>query len=126
MGFDFAAVLATARRVVHDTFALEVEYYDPSLAGPVPLRVRWHYKQVLFGDLDSEGYPQVVDLIQKAIFDDEELLTRGVTINVGGRLTIKAKGHKNAVLVMHTRDDDVGAVNETWRVGKLTDDRFPP
>jgi hypothetical protein len=115
---DFAALIARSRRKVHNTFAFACEYVDGTLAAPVELRVRWHYKQAPIGDIENTGYAMIIDLIEKAIFDKDELLAKGVTVAAGGRLTVKAPGFET-VLVIDTQEDQPGPVNEVWRVGKL-------
>lgn len=125
MGFDFAAALGKVRRIVHDTFAMDAVYIDSTLAGPVPLRVRWHYKQVVSGDLEGEGYASVIDLIEKAIFDKAELTARGVTVERGARIKFIAEGF-SATLIVDTKDEsDSGPVDEAWRVSKAPDGGFP-
>jgi hypothetical protein len=115
---DFAALIARSRRVVHRTFAFACEYADDVVVVPTPLRVRWHYRQAPIGDIENTGYAMVIDEIEKAIFDKDELLALGITIKAGGRLTVKAPGFE-AVLAIDSQDDQPGPVNEVWRVGKL-------
>ena len=116
--FDFADLIARSRRVVHNVFAVSATYGDDTMAAPEVLRVRWHYKQAPLGDLENTGYAMIVDTIEKAIFDKDELLAKGIKIKTGGRLTITAPGFE-AVLAVDSQDDEPGPVNEAWRVGKL-------
>lgn len=118
MGFDFAAAKARARRIVHDTLALEAEYWDQRLAAPVKLRVRWHYKQAPVGDLENQGYPVYLELVQKVIFDKDELALKGVKIARGGRVRITAEGF-DGYLSIDSQDVEAGPVEEAWRVGTL-------
>lgn len=118
MGFDFAAAKAKMRRVVHDTLSVDALYWDRRLAEPVPLRVRWHYKQAPIGDIENEGYPMYLDLVEKVIFDKDELAVKRVTIQRGGRVQITAKGFEG-YLAVDTQDESPGPVGESWRVGKL-------
>lgn len=117
MAFDFAEALGRVRRVVQDTFGLNATYSDKTLAEPVRLRVRWHYKQMPVGDV-GDGYPAVLDLVEKVIFDKEELLTKGVTVVRGGR--VKFLKFSDVELVIDTQEEsDGGPVDEAWLVGKL-------
>lgn len=118
MGFDFAAAKRLARRIVHDNLALDAFYWDQRLAAPVKLRVRWHYKQAPVGDLENQGYPVYLDLVEKVIFDKDELARNGITIVRGGRVQITAEGF-DGYLAVDGQEVDVGPVEETWRVGKL-------
>lgn len=122
MGFDFAEWKGRVRRVVHDTLAFDAMYLDPSLAAPVNLRVRWHYKQAPIGDIENEGYPMYLDLVEKVIFDKAELVTKGITVQRGGRITLTAKGFTGTLIVDTQVEDDDGPVEESWRVGKALKD----
>jgi hypothetical protein len=126
MAFDLAAAKARARKIVHKAFGLAAEYAHPSLAAPVPLRVRWHYKDNKNGDLDNDGYSQIYDLIERVIFDRAELNQLGVTPEMGARITIKAPNFNNVVLALDQRMPSEGPLEEVWTVGKITDERFPP
>ncbi len=117
--FDFAALKATTRRIVHDTLSMDALYYDKSLAAPVALRVRWHYKQAPVGDIENEGYPMYLDLVEKVIFDKEELALKGVTVVRGGRVQVTSPGFEGYLAVDTQDGENVGPVVEAWRVGKL-------
>lgn len=122
--FDFAELIGRTRRVVHGVFAVAANYVDDTMAAPVALRVRWHYKQQPIGDLENGGYAVIVDNIEKAIFNRDELSAKTVTIRPGGRLTITAPGFE-AVLAIDSKDDVNGPVDESWRVGKFHDGLAP-
>jgi hypothetical protein len=117
--FDFAAALARNHRIVHDTLSLEALYYDRSMAAPVALRVRWHFKQAPVGDIENQGYPMYLDLVERVIFDKAELALNGITIVRGGRVQITAPGFSGYLAVDVQSTDNVGPVNEAWSVGKL-------
>lgn len=119
MGFDFAKAKAHARRVVHDTLSIDAVYWDRSLAAPVPLKVRWHYKQAPVGDMENGGYPMYLDLVQKVIFDKAELALKGVTVVRGGRVRITAPGFEGYLAIDSEDGENIGPVVEAWRVGKL-------
>lgn len=119
MGFDFAAAKARTRRIVHDTLSLDAVYYDKSLAAPVALRVRWHYKQAPVGEIENEGYPMYLDLVEKVIFDKEELALKGITVVRGGRVQITSPGFSGYFAVDTEDGANEGPVVEAWRVGKL-------
>lgn len=117
--FDFAKALALSHRIVHDTLSLDALYWDKTLVAPVELSVRWHYKQAPVGDIENEGYPMYLDLVEKVIFDKEELATKGVTVRRGGRVQVTSPGFTGFLAIDAEEGDNVGPVNEAWRVGKL-------
>jgi len=119
MAFDLAAAKAVARRVVHDTMSLDAIVEHRTLPAPTALRVRYHGKQSVIGDLQSEGYPMMIDGIDRVIFDTEELLLKGVVVERGFKITITSKGWNNAVLAVDTQDKSEGPIEEIWRVTKV-------
>lgn len=126
MAFDFAAAKKRVRRIVHDTLAITAEYDDADTVEPVPLRVRWHYKQTVVGDLEAQGYPQSIDTINKVVFDREELAAKNVVISRGGRLKFTADGFGNAVVAVDTKDTMAGPTEEIWYVGRQPDGELNP
>lgn len=118
MAYDHAAMKARTRRIVHQTFAIAMEYLDKSLAGPIALRVRYHNKQDVIGDLQNEGYPMSIDGIDRVIFDMEELTFAGITVSRGARLKIVQPGWPEGVLLIETKEKSEGPVEEVWRVVK--------
>lgn len=119
MPFDHAAAKARARRIVHKTFSIRGDYNHQSLAAPIPLRVRYHSKQDLLGDLQNEGYPLAIDGIDRVIFDREELLQNGIIVMRGARVTIVDPNWPAVTLTMETREKSEGPVEEVWRVAKV-------
>lgn len=118
MAFDFAAVKARARRVVHDTMAVDAEYLDDSLAAPEPLRIRWHNKIVQGGDLEDAGYSMMIEGVDRVIFDQAELLLKAVEIQRGGKLRLLAPQYNGAILIMGEREPEFGPVEQIWFVGR--------
>ncbi len=76
-----------ARLAVHREFGVPAVYQSPvSGAEPVPCTVRFHTRIARFGDLDREGFAQVVEDINRVIFMRSEVdpLRRG-TVTINGR-----------------------------------------
>lgn len=119
MPFEFAEAKAKMRRVVHDTLGIAALYYDKSMSKPEALRIRWHYKQAPIGDIENAGYPMYLDLVEKVIFDKEELARLGITIQRGGRVQVTAEGFEGFLAVDTEDVDNVGPVEQAWKVGKL-------
>lgn len=74
---SWATIRAAAKRVVHDTFAREATYTEPEAgAVPVAARIRLHTQFLRFGDLDREGYAQVIDDVNQVMVDTGEITPR--------------------------------------------------
>lgn len=106
------------RRDVHNTFGLEASYSDPTLLEPVDVIVRWHSRYETFGNLAEQGYAEVVDNVDRIVFDVDELVELDLTPRVGGQVTITETGWNNAVLVLQISDPRQGPVENVWQVGR--------
>lgn len=89
---NWADTKRQARLRVHAQFAVSAEY-TPPLAGatPIPCQVRLHNKIARFGDLDREGYAEVVEDINRVIFLQSEVTPARlglVTLYSGQQFTI--------------------------------------
>ena len=115
----FAAAKALARRTVHDTMSVAATYIDPSLAMAVPLRVRWHNKIVQGGDLENQGYTQVITSYDRVIFDRDEIEPLGIVVQRGGKVTITEPGYNGQLLLIDERDPLAGPLTEAWIVSKV-------
>jgi len=71
-----------ARRDVHDTMALDAQYYPQAGATPVPVRVRLHYRFDAFGDDRSMGWAEQQVVKPRLVFMLDEL-TPEVTLEHG-------------------------------------------
>ena len=84
----WAAAKRNARLAVHRQFAVSATYTAPGVgASPVQVEVRLHNRIARFGDLDREGYGQVVEDINRIHFLQCEVTpaTRGVIEFEDGR-----------------------------------------
>lgn len=115
----FAAAKALARRTVHDTMSVAATYIDQALPMAVSLRVRWHNKIVQGGDLENQGYAQVITSYDRVIFDRDELAVFGTIIQRGGKVTITEPGYDNQLLLIDERDPLAGPLTEAWIVSKV-------
>jgi hypothetical protein len=126
MAGNFAEQKAKARRAVHAAFAYSATYQDASLDTPVPVTVRWHNKLVIMGDFQESGYANVVEGIERIIFNREELELveyqnngvdlQGLEIRPRGWVVITDPGFENTKLVMAVREPHVGPIEEKWQV----------
>ncbi|WOK01454.1 hypothetical protein [Pseudomonas phage UF_RH7] len=116
MAFDFSEALGKMRRVVHDTLSLPATYQDHTLADPVPLRIRWHTKLNLTGDLENNGYAQFIEGIESIIFDRTELALKNITIRERGKVTITAPNFSGQVIMIGPKDPLYGPIEEVYKV----------
>jgi hypothetical protein len=112
-GFDWQSVKARTRRVVHNTFGGDAKYMD-STQPEIALTVRWHNKIQVGGDLESGGYAETIEGIERVIFDREELMAKGVTLRNNGTV-IMADG---TVLTLGTQEPIVGPIEVIWQVAR--------
>lgn len=85
---SYTAAKRNARLAVHRQFAVSATYTAPGVgASPVQADVRLHTRIARFGDLDREGYGQVVEDINRVHFLQEQVTpaTRGVIEFEDGR-----------------------------------------
>ena len=110
---------ARARRDIHGAFCVPAQYTDETLTEPVDVTVRWHHRIDRFGDLDSGGYAEVVDGIERLIFNRDELAEKGVQLRRRGAVTLTEPEWAGAVLRLDTREPYDGPVEEIWGVAAL-------
>lgn len=113
-GIDWQALKARTRRIVHSTFSGDSTYQDDFLVDPITLNVRWHNKIQVVGDLESGGYAETIEGIERIIFDREELQEKGVLLNHAG-LVIMADGTR---LRLQSQEPIVGPIEVIWQVAR--------
>lgn len=118
--FNWLDVKAQARGIVHETFRVAATYQDANLIDPVPLHVRWHNRIARFGDLDSQGYAQVLEGIERLIFSRDELATLGVSLHYQGVVSLSDARYQGAQFWLDSREPTVGPVEEIWEVTRPT------
>jgi len=67
MPFDFADLKSLSRRVVHTTLGVSAFYQDASMSAPEPIKARWHNKINRLGDLQDQGYAEIVEGIDRIV-----------------------------------------------------------
>lgn len=112
--FNWNELKAETRRIVHDTFAGASLYSDVTLSTPVALNVRWHNKIARNGELESGGYAEVVEGVERVIFDREELQKKGVQVRAHG-LVVLEDGTR---LRLQVSEPVVGPITLTWEVAR--------
>jgi len=61
------------RQAVHATFAFPAIYTPPGGGVPVEINARLHTRVVRFGDLDREGFAQVIEDVNRVVIDLAEV-----------------------------------------------------
>lgn len=119
MASNFARIKAKARRDVHNAFSVAATHTNVA-SGVLTenLSVRWHNKLVMLGDLQDSGYANVIEGIERIIFDRTELATLGLTLQRGDVITIVADGFENAQLILEEREPIVGPIEVKWQVAR--------
>ncbi len=110
---SFAEIKAAARRAVHDAFAIAATYQDAVVTTPVDLLVRYHTRMVRpFGD-DGSGYAEVIENIDRVVFDTEALAALGITPIRTGVVTFPDYG---ITVKLDVRDPTSGPIAQAWTV----------
>jgi hypothetical protein len=85
---DWAEIRRQARATIHEHFGREVEYVGPTGGASQRTSARIHTQNVLVGDLDREGYPRIMEDVDRVIFLTSEVQRLG--IRRGGTVTLPA------------------------------------
>lgn len=131
MPFDFAKTKTLARRTVHATLGVRAFYQDDSMNTAVEIKARWHNKIDRFGDLESQSYAEIIQGIDRVIFDaaDARVLKvkRGGVVtfpDFGGGLGVSlgaelgGGGVGPAAFILQNREPNNGPVQEVWQVSR--------
>lgn len=117
MVFDFAAAKLQTRRLVHETFGVDGLYQDNSMSTPAPIRVRWHSKIDRFGDLESAGYAEVIEGIDRVILSAAQ--ARELNVIATGIISLQVADIGTVRLSLSAREEAEGPFEECWMVAKL-------
>lgn len=109
---DWAAIRAERRLVVHGAFALPPAlYYAPGSVIGTTVTIRLHQKGERHGDLDRQGYAEVVENTVRVVF-----LTSEVSPERSGTVKL-ADGRRFKLEFQHQPDDSLFLI---WDVEPLT------
>lgn len=112
---DFWTIKTQTRRDVHAAFAIPALYQDATMAAAETLHVRWHNRQARpLGNLPGGDYAEVFELIDRVIFNTEELEAVGVVPMRNGSLTYPQ--FDNFRLILDAREPRDGPIKETWTI----------
>ena len=118
MAFSFAKAKSLVRRTVHKTFGVPAFYKDSSLSEPVGISARWHNKIERMGDLDNQGFAEIVQGIDRVLFDATEARTVGVKRLGEVSFPELAATPTSAIptFILNTRETETGPDREIWLV----------
>lgn len=118
MAFSFAKAKSLVRRTVHKTFGVPAFYKDSSLSTPVEISARWHNKIERMGDLDNQGYAEIIQGIDRVLFDATEARTVGVKRLGEVSFPELAATPTSAIptFILNTRETETGPDREIWLV----------
>ncbi len=138
MSFNFAKLKAVTRRVVHRTLGVPAFYLDSSLSIPVVITARCHSRIDRMGDLDGQSYAEVVEGIDRVIFEAAE--ARINDVKRGGMITFEDIGAGLGVslgsilggsgigaeaFILQVREPSDGPYTETWSVTRKATNQAP-
>lgn len=113
--FDFAQLKHDARRAIHDTMRVTCDYTATGIPSGTQLGVRWHNKINRMGDLENQGYAEIVEGIDRMIFDLEELSAKGITLVRNGVVTLpEIMG--SISFALDVQEPDTGPIERIWLV----------
>ena len=111
--FDWAATKATLRQTVHDVLQVDATVVVVPGDDPLPITTRWHDKINRFGNLENAGWAQVVEGIDRLIFNRPELTSKGIVLTSNSVVTLLAAGDK---FQLDVKEPPNGPVEEVWVV----------
>lgn len=115
MTFDFAAHKARTRQMLHSIMAVSAFYTDiqtPQTAEP-NVTVRWHNKLVTNGASQDGFDAQIIEGVNRLVFQSDQLTLAGVTLR--GKGLVYIPGY-NAIFKLITQEPQDGPLNVYWNV----------
>lgn len=118
MASRFAMIKAKARRDVHASLSVSARYESYSLDHSDDISVRWHNKMAILGDIDNNGYANIIEGIERIIFMRSEIEAKNIKLEEGDTITITDYGFDNVRLVLKSQEPIVGPVEVIWQVAR--------
>ncbi len=118
---SFAEYKAQMRRAVHSAFSLSAEHNDGTTV--TPIRVRWHSRLTLTGQLGNDGYSEILDNITRLIFNAEELNSLGLTLSRDDTIKITENGYNSPTFVLENLEPSDGPIEIVWKVARYGPDQ---
>lgn len=110
--FDFSALKAQTRQIVHDTLAVQA-FYRVGAGAEIETRARWHNKIVMVADLnDGAGYAQSIQGPEKVVMAPVDI--DGVAFTPVRGATLRFPGYGNETLRLDSKEPKDGPLTQTW------------
>jgi hypothetical protein len=119
--FDLAALKRQSRQTLHGVMAVLASYTD-SVTPPTDIHVRWHNTLILRGKpigvgASGEFGAEILEGIDRIVFQESELTSLGITIASGGYVTIY--GYDNARFKLEAELQPDGPENIYFQVSHM-------
>ncbi|QEG09433.1 hypothetical protein CPT_Saba_060 [Proteus phage Saba] len=106
------------RKAVHSAFRLSAVLVVGD-NDPVEIGVRYHNKIALMGDIMESGYSEIIDGVDRLIFDREELREKGITLYRGNIIKLVDAEMKPITLSLEAEEPYNGPIDSKWMVKRL-------
>jgi hypothetical protein len=116
--FDFAEAKTKARRILRDYLGFDGLYNDDTGITDYPVKVRFHTKIRRFGDLIEAGYPEVIEGVDRLIFDRDKLAEDNMVLRTGGTVKLTHADYQDITLILDSQEPITGSVEVVWNVSK--------
>jgi hypothetical protein len=115
-----AELKAECRQVLHENLAVSAFYSDGETPEPAEpnCTVRWHNKLARNGALDGNYAGEIIEGIDRLVFQDAELNSNNLTLRQGGRVRIP---DLVATFELDVREPGDGPLNVYWTVARMRD-----
>lgn len=116
--FDFAALKQRSRLALHGTMAVPAVYEDSQTSATPGVTVRWHNKLARNGKGETGFDAEIIEGIDRLVFQESNLALAGITLRRNGRVTIDYKGVV-AVFTLEAEEPQDGPENVYWSVSAV-------
>lgn len=116
---SWAKAKAKARKVVHSTFRLSGVLRRKDTGVEIALSVRYHNKIAMMGDLMEAGYADVIDGVDRLIFDRNELTEKNIVLRADDTVKLVDDGFENIRLRLVAQEPINGPVEVKWQVARI-------
>ena len=115
---SFADLKKLVRSTVHKIMGVPAFYHHGKMVVPTVSNItaRWHSKIDRMGDLDNGNYAEVIEGVDRIIFNDVD--ARAINLREGGRIWFPdlAAGGVVPKFILRVREPADGPCEEVWLV----------
>lgn len=118
MAWDLLKAKLKARQALHARLAVSAVYTDEANPAPgVGLAVRWHTKLARAGNLQGGFDAEIIEGIERLVFQQSELTSKGITLARGGLVEIAFPENLGTVVFeLDVEGEPDGPENVYWTV----------